>query len=90
NRLAIKDAVPDITVFFDVPPRDIFREKGTMSDRFENLNSDYHDKVYQGYKEGLSFFQQQFPDSLEIVLSPKKGDIQGSFRDIVSRIKNYI
>lgn len=52
NAPVIKNAIPDLTIFLDLAPREAFRRKGgrDTDDRMENEALDFHEKVYQGYK----------------------------------------
>lgn len=53
NRLTCGDVVPDVTVFLDLSPRDAFARKGgaDADDRLESQSIEFHEKVYEGYKE---------------------------------------
>lgn len=52
NAPAIDGAVPDITIFLDLPPEQAFSRKGgrDKSDRMELETIQFHNTVYEGYK----------------------------------------
>jgi dTMP kinase len=52
NALAVGNFIPDLTIFLDLPPEQAFERKGgaDKTDRLENLDMDFHKKVYEGYK----------------------------------------
>jgi len=59
------DYLPDLTIFIDVKPevalkRLILRDK---SDRLDLENIDFHNKVYEGYKEACKLY----PDRIKVV-----------------------
>jgi len=49
---AIGGTMPDVTLFFDIPPEIALKRRfaATESDRIENEVFDFHRKVYEGYK----------------------------------------
>lgn len=53
NDLAIGEFIPDLTLFLDLPPEMAFLRKGgaDKTDRLENLDINFHKKVYEGYKK---------------------------------------
>lgn len=53
NAPAIKNAIPDLTIFLDLAPSEAFRRKGgrDTDDRMENEALAFHEKVYEGYKK---------------------------------------
>jgi dTMP kinase len=52
NSLAAGQYIPDLTIFLDLPPEKAFLRKGgaDKNDRLENLDIEFHNKVYEGYK----------------------------------------
>lgn len=52
NSFATIGAVPDVTIFLDLPPEQAFSRKGgrDKTDRIELETIDFHKKVYEGYK----------------------------------------
>ncbi len=61
NSFALQNAVPDITVFFDIDPYHAFIRKGgaDSSDRLELAGIDFHNKVYAGYKALIERFPER-------------------------------
>ena len=53
NSSAIKNFMPDLTIFLDLPPIEAFKRKGGVdkNDRLELSGIDFHNKVYEGYLE---------------------------------------
>lgn len=51
NDYAIKNCMPDYTLFLDLPPKLAFLRKGGVdkTDRLELSGMDFHEKVYAGY-----------------------------------------
>lgn len=88
NKFAIDNAVPDLTIFFDIDPYSAFSRKGGADgwDRLELAGIDFHNKVYQGYKKLI----EKFP--CRIVAVDAHGDAQ-TVQDSVLRLlkgKGYI
>lgn len=52
NKLTVGDFMPFLTLFLDYPPDLAFMRKGgaDKTDRLENLDINFHKKVYEGYK----------------------------------------
>ena len=52
NDFALKNYLPDVTMFIDLSPEDAFkRQHGAgQNDRLEKAGSAFHDRVYEGYK----------------------------------------
>ena len=54
NRFAVRDAEPDLTIFFDLPPekgRERIKKNNMTFDRLEKENLDFHERVYRGYRD---------------------------------------
>ncbi|MBQ0099092.1 MAG: dTMP kinase [Firmicutes bacterium] len=51
NSYAIKNFMPDLTIFLDLPPIEAFKRKGGVdkNDRLELSGMEFHNKVYEGY-----------------------------------------
>lgn len=62
NNFALANAVPDLTVFFDIDPYHAFIRKGgaDTADRLELAGMEFHKKVYEGYKS----LMDKFPDRI--------------------------
>ncbi len=52
NDYAVKNCMPNYTLFFDISPDDAFKRKGgaDSGDRLEQSGMEFHKKVYEGYK----------------------------------------
>lgn len=61
NKPAMSSAIPDLTIFLDLSPKDAFRRKGgrDSDDRMENEKIEFHEKVYEGYKEVARKFPER-------------------------------
>ena len=53
NTFALAHGVPDLTLFLDLTPTEAFKRKGgaDLNDRIEAIGLDFHNKVYNGYKQ---------------------------------------
>ncbi len=51
NAFALEKFLPDVTIFFDLSPREAFaRKKGAdANDRLEQAGLAFHERVYEGY-----------------------------------------
>lgn len=83
NRRAVGDAIPDLTIFLDLPPDVAFQRKGgrDADDRLENEKNDFHLKVYKGYVEA----SQRFPE--RIVRVDCSGSVMDTHRKILAVLK---
>lgn len=61
NNFALFNAVPDLTVFFDIDPYSAFLRKGgaDSADRLELAGMEFHKKVYAGYKALVEKFPER-------------------------------
>ena len=62
NDYAIKNFMPDYTVFLNLPPEQAFLRKGGVdkTDRLELSGMEFHKKVYQGYLELAERYSERF------------------------------
>ncbi len=62
NSYAFKNAMPDLTVFLNLSPKDAFLRKGGVdgTDRLELSGAAFHDKVYEGYLELAKIYRDRF------------------------------
>jgi dTMP kinase len=62
NDYALKNFMPDYTVFLNLPPKQAFMRKGgaDKNDRLELSGAEFHEKVYQGYLELAKKFKDRF------------------------------
>lgn len=64
NEFGLKGIKPDLIIFFDCDPKlTILRKTKNGGDRLELLGSEFHEKVYEGYKEII----KKYPENVEIV-----------------------
>ncbi len=62
NSYAVKNFMPDLTIFLKLPPEQAFLRKGGVdkSDRLEQSGMGFHNKVYNGYLE----LAKKYPDRI--------------------------
>lgn len=62
NDYAIKNFMPDFTLFLDLPPEQAFKRKGGVDkgDRVELSGKEFHEKVYGGYKDLATRYKDRF------------------------------
>ncbi len=84
NKFAMDNAVPDLTIFFDIDPYHSFLRKGGADggDRLELAGIDFHNKVYSGYKNLI----EKFPD--RIVAVDAHRDAKTIHENVLSLLKS--
>ncbi len=62
NDYALKNFMPDYTLFLNLPPELAFKRKGGMdaNDRLEQSGMEFHNKVYQGYLALSEKYSERF------------------------------
>ena len=62
NEFALKNFMPDLTIFLNIDPKSAFLRKGGVdeSDRLELAGMEFHTKVYNGYMELSKMFKERF------------------------------
>ena len=62
NDYAIKNFMPDYTIFLSLTPEQAFKRKGgaDKTDRVETLGLEFHNKVYQGYLDLAKKYSERF------------------------------
>lgn len=62
NSYAFNNAMPDLTLFLNLSPKDAFLRKGGAdgTDRLELSGTAFHDKVYEGYLELSKIYNDRF------------------------------
>lgn len=62
NEYAIKNFMPDYTVFLNLSPKEAFKRKGGVdaTDRVELSGMDFHEKVYEGYLALAKSYPERF------------------------------
>ena len=70
NAFALEGFLPDVTVFFDLSPKEAFaRKKGAdEDDRMELAGLAFHERVYEGYLD----LAKKYPDRF-VVINARKG-----------------
>ena len=67
NRLVIGPYMPDVTIYFDVPPevglQRIFKNRSDEVNRFDQESLNFHKKVYEGYTK----VRERFPERIRTV-----------------------
>ena len=65
NSFAIENFTPDLTLFFNINPKDAFLRKGgaDKGDRLEQMGLAFHEKVYEGYLKLL----EKYPNRIKAV-----------------------
>ncbi len=72
NEIAVGQYMPEFTIFLDLTPEQGFARKGgvDMGDRLENVNAQFHQNVYDGYKMLIA----SDPDAFEVIDASKDKD----------------
>lgn len=62
NACAVRDFMPDLSLFLDIPPQRSFQRKhgADENDRMEQAGEAFHRRVYEGYTELLAKFPDKF------------------------------
>lgn len=83
NRMTCGDVVPDVTVFLDLHPREAFARKGgaDKNDRLESQSIEFHEKVYEGYKE----IARRYPERFICVDASKDAD--GVWEEVITLLR---
>lgn len=84
NEYAIKNCMPECTVFIDMNPLNSWRkQKGkVVDDRLEEESDEFHLKVYEGFKKLMGMYPERF-----ISISPKKEKEETS-KCIINELRN--
>lgn len=85
NKYAVQNALPDLTVFFDIKPRiglNRIKQNHRVQDRLDLEQISFHEKVYNGYME----ICKRFKDRIEIVDAEKDQDtVYNSVLELISK-----
>ncbi len=83
NAYALKNYLPDLTVFIDLTPEDAFKRKqgADENDRMELAGMDFHKRVYAGYKA----LAEKYPERIACVDGKKTPD--EIFEDVLRIMK---
>lgn len=83
NDYAIKNFMPDYTVFLKLPPEVAFKRKGGVdkNDRLELSGIEFHNKVYQGYLDLAKRYPERF------IVIDASGEKEETHAKIISALK---
>ena len=83
NDYAIKNFMPDYTVFLNLPPEEAFKRKGGVdkTDRLELSGIEFHKKVYNGYVELSKIYSDRF------IVIDASGSREQTHAKIISALK---
>ena len=83
NDYAIKNCMPDYTLFLNLPPNLAFLRKGGVdkSDRVELSGMEFHEKVYAGYLD----LAKKYPDRFIVI--DASGEKEETHAKIISALK---
>lgn len=83
NKIALGDVAIDVTLFLDYPPAKAFERKGgaDKSDRLENEELSFHEKVYEGYRS----IAASEPDRVAVIDASQDADT--TFDRIIQALK---
>ena len=83
NSFAIKNRMPDVTLFFDITPERAFERKGgaDKNDRMEQSGLSFHKKVYEGYLRQAT----EYPE--RIVRINAEQTVEKVFADVIRVLK---
>lgn len=88
NQFAIHDAMPDLTLFFDIEPRKglerIALNKERERNRLDLENLDFHEKVYEAYQ----LLVKRFPERIHVINADQT--IDKVEEDSLSLITQYL
>lgn len=83
NEYAVKNFMPDLTIFLNLSPTDAFKRKGgaDKGDRLETSGMEFHNKVYNGYLE----LAKKYPE--RIVSIDATGTREQTHQKIINALK---
>lgn len=88
NLFAIEDAMPNVTIFFDIDPAEgLKRTKQDTKrelDRLDMEDLSFHQKVYKGYQQVIKQYQDR------IVTIDASKSIEEVFNQVMTIIKDFI
>ncbi len=84
NDYAIKNFMPDYTIFLNLAPIDAFKRKGGVDkgDRVELSGMEFHNKVYQGYLELARIYSDRF------IVIDASGSVNQTHQRIINALKD--
>lgn len=83
NDFAIKNFMPDCTLFLDLSPEQAFKRKGGVDkgDRLELSGMEFHEKVYAGYKA----LSKKYTDRIAVI--DASGEREETHAKVISALK---
>ena len=83
NDYAIKNFMPDYTIFLNLSPKDAFIRKGGVDkgDRLELSGIEFHNKVYQGYLDLAKKYSERF------IVIDASGSVFETHQKIINALK---
>lgn len=88
NQFATQDCMPDLSLFFDIPPEKGLERISANIDREKNRldleNIAFHQKVYEGYQLVLS----RFPERFQTVDAAR--NLHEVYQDTLERVTTFI
>ena len=83
NDYAIKNFMPDYTIFLNLSPKDAFIRKGGVDtgDRLELSGIEFHNKVYQGYLDLAKKYSERF------IVIDASGTVSQTHQKIINALK---
>lgn len=84
NAIAVGKYMPEFTIFLDLSPEKAFARKGgaDKNDRMEAVSCDFHEKVYNGYKQLI----KENPERFEVIdASGTKEETQAKLRQVLHK-----
>lgn len=83
NDYAIKNFMPDYTIFLNLTPELAFKRKGGVdkNDRLEQSGMEFHNKVYGGYLELAKRYKERF------IVIDASGEKEETHRKIINALK---
>ena len=84
NDYALKNFMPDYTVFLNLPPEQAFKRKGGVdkTDRLELSGMEFHNKVYEGYLELAEKYKDRF------IVIDASGKVNETHEKIIKALKD--
>lgn len=84
NNIATGELIPDITIFLDLSPEEALRRKKSQKklDRLEEEDNHFHNRVYCGYKELITFNKKR------IKVVDASQDVNVIHNEIIKHIDN--
>ncbi len=83
NQLAVGEYMPQFTIFLDLSPEKAFARKGgaDKTDRMENVDFSFHQKVYEGYRRVIA----EDPDKFVVI--DASGSAEETHDKLISALK---